>query len=137
VSVDAVTWRVIGLVLTLVGLAVTVLVWRRRGVAAGVRALAWSLLPLAAGLTGTLRLLADIAEAVTRWAVHLVFSPVVWVGVALAGLSAALFVLSAFLRRHAPRPATRRRGLPAPAPSHAAGGEDAEVEAILRRHGIG
>ena len=49
-----------------------------------IRGLAITLLPAAAWLTGTLRLFTEIADAVTDWAVHLVFSPKVWLGVILA-----------------------------------------------------
>src|SRR3954466_6846422 len=97
---DSATWQALGLTVTLLGLVVTALVWRRRGPASGTRALAWSLLPLAAGLTGVLHLAWDIADSVGSWAVRLVFSPVVWLGVVVAGISATLFVVSGFLRRH-------------------------------------
>ena len=98
-GIDAVTWQALGLLLTVVGLVLSAVVWSRRGPAAGLRAAAWSLLPLAAGLTGTLRLLAEVAGAVSRWAARLVFSPVVWLGLAVAVLAAVLFVVSGLLRR--------------------------------------
>ena len=101
-GVDAVTWQALGLLLTVVGLVVSAVVWSRRGPASGVRAAAWSLLPLAAGLTGTLRLVAEVAGAVTRWATRLVFSPVVWTGLAVALVAAVLFAVSAVMRRHDP-----------------------------------
>ena len=97
--IDAVTWQALGLVLTVVGLVLSAVVWSRRGPAAGLRGAAWSLLPLAAGLTGTLRLVAEVAGAVARWAARLVFSPVVWLGLVVAVLSALLFVVSGVLRR--------------------------------------
>jgi hypothetical protein len=59
---------------------------------------AWSLLPAAAGLTGTLRLLWQIADLVVNWAARLVFSPVVWLGISLAGVSVVLFGVSAAMR---------------------------------------
>ena len=37
--IDTTTWAVLGLTLTLIGLLASVLVWRRRGPAAGLRAL--------------------------------------------------------------------------------------------------
>ena len=98
-GIDAVTWQALGLLLTVVGLLVSAVVWARRGPAAGLRAVAWSLLPLAAGLTGTLRLLAEVAGAVTRWAARLVFSPLVWIGLAVALVAAVLFVVSGLMRR--------------------------------------
>jgi hypothetical protein len=112
--------------------------WRRRGAASGLRAVAWSLLPLAAGLTGTFRLLWEIADSIGTWAVRLVFSPVVWLGIALAGVSVVLFVVSGMLRRRTP---SRRAVSGAPAPGQgrpAVSGDDdmAEIEALLKKHGI-
>ena len=145
---DSATWQALGLTVTLLGLVVTALVWRRRGPVSGLRALAWSLLPLAAGLTGVLRLAWDVADLVVEWVVHLIFSPVVWLGVIVAGVSATLFVLSGILgRRRTPpaaKPTKSQRGkgaLPAaggpPATATGAGDDDlADIEALLRKHGI-
>ena len=147
-GLDNVTWQALGAVLTVVGLAISALVWARRGPAAGLRGAAWSLLPLAAALTGTLRLVGEIAESVVRWATRLVLSPTVWLGIAVAGLSLVLFVVSALLRRRAPGAvavdgarAPRgqvTRGPSGPAASAEAPADDGmdEIEAILRRHGI-
>src|SRR6476620_2464371 len=101
-----------GVTLTIVGLVLSMIVWRRRGPAAGLRGIAWALLPAAAGLTGTLRLVWDIGDSVVNWATRLVFSPVVWLGVVLAGVSAVRFGVSA---------AMRSRGLGAGASPRSAG----------------
>ena len=101
-GLDIATWQALGLLLTLVGLGVSTVVWSRLGTAAGLRAVAWSLLPLAAALTGTLRLVAVVVGATLGWATRLVFSPVVWLGLLLAVVSAVLFVLSGVLRRRSP-----------------------------------
>lgn len=140
--IDTTTWVVLGLTLTLLGLVVSVFVWRARGAGAGLRAVAWSLLPAAAGLTGVLRLLADIGGSIGGWAVRLVFSPVVWLGIVLAGLAVVLFAVSAALRRRSGRrpaagpPAVKGKA----AGGAAAGGDDLDniddIEAILRKHGI-
>lgn len=137
-EIDNATWQALGLTLTVLGLVASVLLWRRRGAASGLRAAAWSLLPLAAGLTGTLRLLWEVADSVVTWATRLVFSPVVWLGIVLAGISAALFVVSGILRRRSPsRPAVSggpARGQGKPAVS---GDDDmADIEALLKKHGI-
>lgn len=97
-DIDATTWQAIGITLSVVGLLISFLLWRRRGAAAGLRGTAWSLLPAAAGLTGTLRLIWQIGDSIVNWAVRLVFSPVVWLGVALAGASLVLFAVSAAMR---------------------------------------
>ena len=151
-GLDNATWQALGLTVTLLGLVVTALVWRRRGPVSGLRALAWSLLPLAAGLTGVLRLAWDIADRVVEWVVHLIFSPVVWLGVVVAGISATLFVLSGILRRRSTptgsgskqaraKQPKRAGALPATGrpPAAAPGGGDddlADIEALLRKHGI-
>jgi len=119
-GVDATTWDALGLTLTVVGVAISAVVWRRRGAAAGLRGLAWSLLPLAAGLTGVLRLLWEIGDAVARWALRLVFSPVVWLGMLLAGTALVLFVVSGVLRRRGIGVRRSQRTLAA-SPSRAAG----------------
>src|SRR4051794_41664353 len=90
-DIDASTWQAIGITLTLVGLVISFLVWKRRGAAAGLRGGAWSLLPAAAGLTGTLRLLWQIADLVVSWAARLGVSPVGWLGITPGGGSGGLF----------------------------------------------
>lgn len=150
-SFDSVTWQALTVVLTVAALAATVLLWRRRGAVAGLRMLALALLPAAAYLTGTLRVLWEIGDAVVGWATRLVFSPSVWLGIGLAVTAVALFLLAGLLgRRHRARArgGTRRplegsrSGPPASGPGRAAAGppdqdEDlADIEAILKRHGI-
>jgi hypothetical protein len=110
-QVDATTWQALGLVLTLVGLLVSVVVWRRAGTGHGLRAVAWSLVPLAAGLTGLLRLGWEVLDSLLRWATRLVFSPVVWLGVALAALAIALHVAGSVLVRRADRAADKGRSV--------------------------
>src|SRR4051794_24444750 len=98
VTIDSTTWAALALVLTILGAALSWLAWRRRGLAAGVRGLAWTLVPVAAWLTGTLKLAVEIVNDVTHWASRLVFSPSVWLGVIVAGGSAVLFVASGMMR---------------------------------------
>ena len=147
---DAATWQALGVTLTGVGLLLSVLAWRRRGAVSGLRGMAWSLIPLAAAMTGLLRVVWEVTESVSSWAVRLVFSPVVWAGLLVAGTSAALFVVSGFLRRRTPRrsgPAGKSAktseqppavtGSRPPAATAPAADEDLEdIEAILRKHGI-
>lgn len=84
--------------LTLIGLIGSYAAAKRRGPASGARGLAWSLLPVSLYLTGLLELLWDVVKASVDWIVHLVFSPTVWAGVALFGVSVVLFVLSGVAR---------------------------------------
>jgi hypothetical protein len=144
VSSNDVTWQVLTVCLTLVGLVGTGIVWRLRGPVAGLRALALSLLPAAAYLTGTLRLFWEVGDAVVSWAVRFAFSPVVWLGIVLAGVSVTLLVLAGVLSRVSSGRRERReldaRASRAPATGSTQGGspsaEDAEITAILKRHGI-
>lgn len=97
---DATTWQAFNaLLVTLLGLIISALLWRARGPAAALRGVAWSLLPIAAYLTGTLRLLWRIGDAVGAWAIRLAFSPMVWLGLIVLGISALLFVVSGLMRR--------------------------------------
>ncbi|HQR27242.1 MAG TPA: hypothetical protein PLP61_09410 [Nocardioides sp.] len=113
--------------------------FRRRGLAAGLRGVAWMLLPFAALFTGTLTLLLRIVDAVTAWAARLVLNPMMWGGLLLLGLSVTLFVVARLLSARAPRqpvagaPA-RRAGSAVPADP--VDPEMAEIEALLRRRGI-
>ncbi|WP_327046202.1 cellulose synthase [Microbispora sp. NBC_01189] len=106
--------------LTAVGLVLTYLAFRRRGAAAGLRAAAWSLLPLAAYLTGAQAALWTIGTAAVSFVTGLVLSPLAWAGVAVAGLSAVLFVVSGAMRgRSLARARTARPGAAEAAPAAA------------------
>lgn len=162
---DDATWLALTLVLTVVGLAVTVLALRRRGTAPALRALGITLLVPAAYLTDALPLVVRIGQEIGSWAVRLVFSPVVWSGIALGVVGVVLFLLGGSMMArgrgitaHRSAPATEdggATGRPAvgpttPAPSGRRGrstqpaqpaqqpadeGMD-DIEAILRRRGI-
>jgi hypothetical protein len=85
--------------LTGLGLVLSYFVMRRRGLGAGLRGAAWSLLPLAAYLTGAVKMFWKIGVAIADFAKGFVFSTEVWAGIAVAGLAAVLFVVSGPLRR--------------------------------------
>ena len=158
-TIDDTTWTALALVLTILGAAYTWVAWRRSGLAAGMRGLAWTLLPVAAWLTGSLELVAGILEDIISWAAKLVFSPVVWLGIVIAAVAAALFVLSGVMRSRgigirdkdaSVRSAGRKEvssgkteGKPATGkkqPATKRHDDDIEdmddIEAILKRHGI-
>ena len=162
---DSATWAALALLLSTAGAAFTYLAWRRHGLAAGVRGLAFTLLPIAAWLTGTLRLAGQIVDDVTAWAARLAFSPFVWIGIMVAGVSVLLFGASATMKRRGigvrERPTTKRRGIGVreratrkrglerqqaeqvtasptrqAAPQVSTDDDLADIEAILRKHGI-
>lgn len=84
-------WPVAG-ALTLVGLVLTVLLWRRRGAGAGMRMLGVSFLPGAVVLVGLQGVLKELWKSVVRFASGLLFSPQIWVGVGM-GVIAVLCIL--------------------------------------------
>jgi hypothetical protein len=162
-TIDDTTWAALALILTILGAAYTWFAWRRSGLAAGMRGLAWTLLPVAAWLTGSLKLVTGIVEDIVNWAAKLVFSPVVWLGIVVAGVAVALWVLSGFMRARdigvrdpdASVRSARRKEVGAAKPGDRAvaaqptrknaagtkrGNDDIEdldeIEAILKRHGI-
>ena len=85
--------------LTAAGLALSWLTWRRKGVRRGIRAAAWSLLPLAAYLTGAVPMLWRVGSAIANFAQGFVFSPRTWAGVILFCLSALIFLTSGGIPR--------------------------------------
>lgn len=142
---DDAAWTALALTLTTVGAAATWLLWRRRGLVSGLRALALTLLVPAAWLTDTLRMFTRIGDAVADWALGLVFSPVVWTGVALAGVSVVLLVATGMLARRgvgARAGSEVEPGRSAPAAGPAGRGAPAidddlaDIEALLRSKGI-
>jgi hypothetical protein len=143
--VDDAAWAALTLSLTVLGGIWTWLSFQRRGLSSGLRALAFTLLPLAAYLTKTLRMFTRIVDAVTDWATSLVWNPMVWAGIVVAGISAALFVVSGMLRSRE----IGRKGRAGAAPAELPGRQDArrgqpavadddmaEIEALLRKRGI-
>ncbi len=139
--------------LTLLGLIISWVLWRRRGLRAGLLGVAWSLLPMAAYLTKATRMLWQIGSAIASFASGFIFSLQVWAGVALTGLAVVLFVVAGTMRRGKTRKAGAAES-DGPARTAAtrgcAGGEGAQlaeskapadddlgdVADILRRHGI-
>ncbi|MBV9444769.1 MAG: cellulose synthase [Streptosporangiaceae bacterium] len=89
--------------LTGLGLVLSYLVMRRRGLRSGLRGAAWSLLPLAAYLTGAVKMFWKIGVAIGDFATGFVLSTRVWSGIAVAGLAGVLFLVSGGLRRRRTR----------------------------------
>lgn len=150
---SSIQWLPLAGGLTLLGLIASWFAWRRRGIAAGLRGVAWSLLPIAAYLTGAIKMLWQMGEAISSFASSFIFSPRVWGGVIVAGASAALFFISAGLRRAKKAKPVRDSGAPGgpaavagsppgkalkPAKSKTPAADDdlGDVADILRKHGI-
>ena len=98
---DKIAWLPLCGGLTGLGLVLSYLAYRRRGLGTGLRWAAWSLLPIAAYLTGSIEMFWQMGVAVGDFAKGFVFSPKVWAGIALAGLAVVLFVVSGPMRRRA------------------------------------
>jgi hypothetical protein len=136
---------------------------RRRGPRAAARVLAWALLPIALYLVGILQVLWRFGVAIGDFFSGLAFSPKVYAGLIIAGISVLLFFVTGGLRRRSMKKpegekkkqdtdagpgqlmptstATTARTQPVPAPAKrkksAAPDEDFdEVADILKRHGI-
>lgn len=145
---DDAAWTALALALTIVGGLYTWRAYRRRGLAAGMRGAGLTLLVPAAWLTDTLRMFTRIVDAVGDWALGLVFSPLVWVGVVLGGLGAVLLVVSGILTSRQLGTTARSGSSAAQGPKEVdaaerrAKGEPAidddlaDIEALLRRRGI-
>jgi hypothetical protein len=126
----------VSLTITVLGLLTSWGLYKSRGAASGMRGVAWSLVPMAAYMTG-----------LTGFFVSLVFSPLRWAGVILAGLAAVLYVTSGvLLRRRAEaggegvvQAAKGGEAKAVEQKSAAASGDPdlADIEAILRKRGIG
>lgn len=88
--------------LTGLGVVASWFLFRRRGFAAGLRGIAWSLLPLAAYLTGAIEMIWKMGVAIGDFGTSFVFSPEKWAGIAVTGIAAFAFLLSRMLRRSRP-----------------------------------
>lgn len=86
-------WLALCASLTGLGLVLTVLLGRRRSVRSMLRGAAWSLIPIAAYLTGSTLMFWRIGVAIGDWASAFVFSTQRWAGIAVAGLIVVLFLL--------------------------------------------
>jgi hypothetical protein len=150
--------------LTAAGLVLSYFRWRRRGPRSGIRLAAWSLLPLAAYLTGTVTLISRISSAMVRFGGSFVFSTRTWAGVVLAGVAVAMLLASGGIpmpgRRRGKKASAVQDGTPGAAGAAGAGGRTqigagtgkvakqgkrgapaadddlSDVEEILRRRGI-
>jgi hypothetical protein len=85
---------VICVALTGVGLFASWLRWRRKGPRSGVRLAAWSLLPIAAWLTGVATLIERLGSAFARFGASFVFSTKTWAGLLVAVVAVLMFMAS-------------------------------------------
>jgi hypothetical protein len=89
---NSIEWLPLALGLTILGLVLSYLTYRRRGVRPAMLGTAFSLLPIAAYLTGALEMLWKIGAAIGQFGTSFVFSPEKWAGIGVTGLAVALFL---------------------------------------------
>jgi hypothetical protein len=134
---DNAAWGALALALTVL---IGVVTWgraRTRGPRTLVRGAGIALLPIAAYLTHTLKLIGRISSAVADWATGFVFSPVVWIGIVVAAVGAALIFGARWVPGTAKSPkATTSPKEPKAVTATGSSAEDDELTALLRKHGI-
>lgn len=89
---DSFIWLPLAAGLTLLGLVLSYLTYRRRGLRPALLGVAFSLLPVAAYLTGAIEMLWKVGAAIGQFAAGFVFSPEKWAGIGVTGLAIALFL---------------------------------------------
>src|SRR5947209_12095844 len=70
--------------------------FQRREVRAASRVPALALVPVGLDLAGFVRLGRKVGDAIGHWAIHLVFDPLVWIGIIMLGLAALLWIVTGF-----------------------------------------
>jgi hypothetical protein len=105
---DSIAWLPLCAGLTALGLVLTYTVARRRGWRAMLHGAAWSLLPIAAYLTGSIEMFWKIGTAIGNFAAAFAFSPEKWAGIGVAGLAAVAFGSSGGRKRRKAARGARR-----------------------------
>ncbi|MGH3282786.1 MAG: cellulose synthase [Trebonia sp.] len=89
---NSIAWLPLAAGLTILGLILSYIAYKRRGVRPAVLGTAWSLLPIAAYLTGAIEMLWKIGAAIGQFGTGFAFSPMKWAGIGVTGLAFALFL---------------------------------------------
>ena len=89
---NSIAWFPLTAGLTAIGVILSYYGYRKRGLRAALRGAAWSLLPIAAYLTGSIEMFWKIGSAIGNFATGFVFSPVKWAGIGVAGLAVVLYL---------------------------------------------
>jgi hypothetical protein len=107
-SYGSIEWLPLTVGLTVLGLIFSYFAYKRRGIRSGMMGAAWSLLPVAAYMTGATEMLWKVGTAIGQFGTGFVFSPVKWAGIGVTGLAVALFLAAGGrVRRRAARDARR------------------------------
>ncbi len=87
--------------LSLLGIIVIGIAWRRGSRGRLIQGIGLTLAPVALYFTGLLRILWDLVVAVVGWAGQIVFSPAFWFGASLLGVCVVLWVVGGIVARRA------------------------------------
>jgi len=92
-------WVPLTVGLTILGLILSYITYQRRGLRPAMMVVAFSLLPVAALMTGAIEMLWKVGVAIGQFGTGFVFSPTKWVGIGVTGLAIALFLAAGGRRR--------------------------------------
>jgi hypothetical protein len=115
-SYSSIAWLPLAAGLTILGLVLSYLTYQRRGLRPAVMGVAWSLLPIAAYLTGAIEMLWKVGVAIGQFGTGFVFSPMKWAGIGVTGLAIALFLAAGGRKRRS----AAREARPGPPPDRKA-----------------
>src|ERR1700757_798795 len=85
-------WVPLTVGLTVLGLVLSYITYQRRGTRPALLGVAWSLLPIAALMTGAIEMLWKVGVAIGDFATGFVFSPEKWAGIGVTALAVGLFL---------------------------------------------
>lgn len=89
---NSIPWLPLAVGLTILGLILTYYTYKHRGLRPALMGTAWSLLPIAAWMTGAIEMIWKIGVAIGDFGTGFVFSPMKWAGIGVTGLAIALFL---------------------------------------------
>jgi hypothetical protein len=107
-SYSSIAWLPLAAGLTILGLVLSYLAYRRRGLRPALMGTAFSLLPIAAYLTGAIEMLWKVGAAIGQFGTGFVFSPSKWAGIGVTGLAVALFLAAGGRQRRRAARESRR-----------------------------
>ena len=134
-SYSSIEWLPLAAGLSILGFVLSYLTYRRRGLRPALMGVAFSLLPIAAYLTGAIEMFWKIGAAIGKFGTDFVFSPEKWAGIGVTGLAVALFLAAGGRsRRRAAR--EQRRASRAEEPGQAEGRAAAGINAPDRTRAL-
>jgi hypothetical protein len=107
-SYSSIAWLPLAAGLTILGLVLSYLIYQRRGLRPALMGVAFSLLPIAAYLTGAIEMLWKVGAAIGQFGTGFVFSPSKWAGIGVTGLAIALFLAAGGRQRRRASRETRK-----------------------------